>query len=150
MRTFNFALGTAALLLAAAWTTQAREAVDLPEGPIRERHALMEGIGANARMIGEAMKAGDTDQIASPARQIAEAARQLGVLFPAGSQHSKSRAKSEIWDRPDIFNAEIQTLEAAATALAQAADEQTDVPAAANELFAACKSCHTKFRVPED
>jgi cytochrome c556 len=150
MRSLTIALGSALIGLAAVSLTQAQENKDLPEGPIRERHELMESVGRNARIIGEAMKAGDIDKVSGPATLIALAAKKMAPLFPAGSEHPKSRAKPDVWEEPDVFAAEIKTLEDRAAALATAADERTGVPEAANELFASCKSCHTKFRLPED
>jgi cytochrome c556 len=55
-----------------------------------------------------------------------------------------------VWKNAEEFAAQSQTLEERATALAKAANEGGDVGRAAKELFAACKSCHEKFRVPED
>jgi cytochrome c556 len=123
---------------------------ELPEGPIRERHELMEGIGRNAKIIGEAMKAGDIDKVAGPATEIEQSAGKIPTLFPEGSIHPKSRAKPEIWADPKGFEFEVKNLRAKAAALAVAAHKQEGAPEAANELFAACKSCHTNFRVPED
>lgn len=150
MRALGIFFGSAVVALAAVVATQAHENMDLPEGPIRDRHELMEEVGKNAKIIGDAMKAGDTDKVGGPATQIAAAAKKVAALFPAGSEHPKSRAKPEIWQKPDMFAAEVKSLEDAATALAKAADEGGDVPQAAKELFAACKSCHTEFRLPED
>jgi cytochrome c556 len=123
---------------------------ELPEGPIRERHELMEGIGRNAKIIGDALKAGDLDKVAGPASQIEKAAGQVPALFPEGSLHPKSRAKPEIWTDPKGFDFEVKKLQAKAASLAVAAEQQDGVPKAANEMFEACKSCHTNFRVPEE
>lgn len=150
MRSLTVVLGSALIGLVAVPLARARENVDLPEGPIRKRHELMESIGKNAKIIGEAMKAGDIDRVAGPARKIAATAKELPPLFPPGSEHPKSRAKPEIWQQPDMFAAEIKRLADTASALADAADTRTGVPDAANAMFTTCKSCHTKFRVPED
>lgn len=136
--------------LTAVAVSQAHEDMDLPAGPVRERHELMEGIGRNAKIIGDAMKAGDTDKVGGPATEIAAAAKKIPALFPAGSEHPKSRAKAEVWQNPDDFAAQSKTLEERAAALAKAADESGDVGQAAKDLFAACKSCHDKYRIPED
>lgn len=143
-------VGLIGAVLGCACLAAAHENMDLPAGPVRDRHELMEGVGKNAKIIGDAMKAGEFAKVPGPATQIAEAAKKVPPLFPAGSEHRKSRAKPEIWKDPEAFAAEARKLEQTASALAKAASERNNVPEAANEMFAACKSCHTKFRVPEE
>ena len=128
----------------------AHEDMDLPAGPVRDRHELMEGVGKNAKIIGDAMKAGEIEKIPGPATQIAAAAKKVPGLFPAGSEHPKSRAKPEVWSEPTVFEMESATLEKTATALAKAAEARANVPPAAKEMFDSCKSCHNKFRMPEE
>jgi cytochrome c556 len=123
---------------------------ELPAGPIRDRHVLMEQVGKNAKIIGEAMKAAEVENIAAPAAEIEKAAQKLPDLFPEGSEHPKSRAKPEIWTDPSGFTFAIKRLETTAAALAAAAQKGANVPQAANELFAACKACHDNFRIPEE
>lgn len=123
---------------------------ELPPGPIHDRHELMEEVGKNAKVIGDAMKAGEIEKIPGPASEIESAAKKIAELFPEGSVHPNSRAKPEIWTDPSGFALEIKKLETAAAALAVAAQTRTNVPQAANDLFASCKSCHTNFRVPEE
>jgi cytochrome c556 len=144
------AIGLIIAALGSALVAAAHEDMDLPAGPVRDRHELMEGVGKNAKIIGDAMKAGTFDKIPAPAGAIAEAAKNVPALFPEGSTHPKSRAKPEIWTDPGGFAADTKRLEETAAALAKAATEQKDVPKAANEMFGACKSCHDKFRVPEE
>lgn len=149
MRGLSICLIGAGLSLAVVAAAHEHEK-DLPEGPIRERHELMEGIGKNAKIIGDAMKAGDFAKIPVPANSIAEAAKKIPDLFPEGSAHPKSRAKPEVWTSPDAFAIEAKQLETTAAALAKAAQEQKNVPVAATEMFGTCKSCHNKYRIPED
>src|SRR5262245_32378560 len=69
----------------------------IPAGPIRERHELMEGIGKNAKIIGDALKAGNETPVAAAAEKIQASAAKIPGLFPQGSTDPKSRAKPEIW-----------------------------------------------------
>jgi cytochrome c556 len=124
-------------------------AASLPAGPIRERHQLMEGIGDDAKAIGNALKKGDTKSIAAPAAKIQVAAAKVVPLFPEGSTNPKSRAKPEIWQNWSKFTDDAQKLERTAGALAAAAQGGGDVKAAAETMFGACKSCHDDFRKPE-
>ncbi len=150
MRSLWLLLASAALGVAAVAVTQAHEDMDLPEGPVRDRHELMEAVGKNAKAIGDALKAGETAKVSAPATAIAAAAKKVPALFPAGSEHPKSRAKKEIWQEPEEFAALTKKLEDTANALAQTASQGGDVGTASKELFAACKACHEKFRIPED
>jgi len=122
---------------------------ELPAGPIRDRHQLMEGIGKHAKVIGDALKSGRFDPIAAAAEQIQSAAPKIAALFPPGSTHPKSRAKAEIWQDWPTFEEATKRLEANAGAVAAAAHDGGDVRARARALFDTCKSCHDRFRVPE-
>ncbi len=121
----------------------------LPAGPIRERHELMEGVGKNAKVIGDALKSGNLDPVAGAAEKIQASATKATALFPPGSTHAKSRAKPEIWQNWAKFEQLMKELETNAGALAVAAKSGGDVPGAAKKMFDTCKSCHDDFRVPE-
>lgn len=123
---------------------------DLPEGPIRERHELMEKIGDNAKKIGQAMKAGRTDEIAEPARELRDAAPKIDALFPEGSTHPKSRALDAIWKDWTGWQRDSKEFQEASAALVTAAETQTDLQLAVKRLFDSCKGCHEAFRAPED
>lgn len=133
--------------LAVVWAHVAP--ADLPEGPIRDRHELMEGIGKNAKVIGAAVKFGKLEPVAEAAEKIQASAAKIPSLFPAGSTHEKSRAKPEIWKNWPKFEENAKQLGVKAGALAKTSKGGGDVPAAAKDLFGACKSCHDDFRVPE-
>lgn len=123
---------------------------ELPPGPIHDRYELMETIGDNAKTIGDALKAGNTEPVAGAAETIkAEAAKAL-PLFPKGSTHANSRALPEIWEDWAKFEASMKDLETKAGELAAAARSGGDVGAAAKAMFGNCKSCHDDFRKPEE
>lgn len=149
MRRYVIVLGTMLTALCALKVVRAHGAEDLPEGPIRDRHHLMEGIGKNAKIIGDALKAGNPSPVAGAAEKIQADAGKIPGLFPPGSTHPKSRAKPEIWTNWPKFEADVKTLQTDAGALAKAAKSGGDVKAAADTMFGGCKSCHDDFRVPE-
>ena len=60
-------MGAAVLVAWALNAASAHDASDLPAGPIRDRHELMEGIGKNAKIINEALKKGDVSPVADAA-----------------------------------------------------------------------------------
>lgn len=130
---------------------------DLPAGPIRDRHELMEEMGDQAEDINEAFDVGggegfDTEMIQRSAGVIAMQAHKIPDLFPKGSTDPKSRALPAIWDNWDQFVQMSKDLEQAAQSLSLAAaseDDENDREKA-DKVFAACKSCHDKFRKPEE
>jgi cytochrome c556 len=122
---------------------------DLPAGPIRDRHDLMEGIGKSAKIIGDALKAGNTAPVADAAEKIQGDAAKITGLFPPGTTHAKSRAKPDIWQHWPKFEDGAKEMQASAGRLAAAARSGGDVRAAAKAMFDTCKSCHDQFRVPE-
>lgn len=122
----------------------------LPPGPIRERHELMEGIGKNAKKIGDAVKGGSLEGVPAAADAIKAAAVRIPSLFPEGSVHEKSRAKPDIWTSWADFKRLSADLEDSAAALAIASRTGLDVAAASRSMFQNCKTCHDRFRVPEE
>lgn len=128
---------------------------DLPPGPIRDRHRLMEGIGQRAEQINNALKAGATGSQVTTIEQAAKAmagdAQKIPALFPPGSTDSKSRALPAIWQKWSTFEAGATNLEKNATALAASASsgDTRDLKEKARQVFSTCKSCHDQFRKPE-
>ena len=145
-------IGAAVLIGAAASGARAHDAKDLPAGPIRERHLLMEGIGKNAKIIGDAVKAhifGPESHIGPAAQEIEASAAKIPGLFPPGSTNPKSRAKPEIWSDWKKFEETAKLLETRAGELANEVQAGGNVAAKADEMFATCKTCHDAFRAPE-
>lgn len=120
-----------------------------PAGPIKDRYELMKGIGKNAKIIGDAMKAGNTEGVATAAAQIQTAAAKALPLFPPNSIDPSSRAKPNIWTDWSKFESDMKDLEARAGELGEAVKSGGDVAAASQRMFDACKSCHDQFRAPE-
>jgi cytochrome c556 len=123
---------------------------DLPAGPIRDRHELMEEVGKQAKALNGALKAGDTAAVAKPAEEIARLASRIVKLFPPGSTDPKSRAKPEIWQKFDQFEALASELESSSAALAVAAKAGADVQSLSAKVMKTCKGCHESFRKPKE
>ena len=124
----------------------------MPAGPIRDRHELMEKIGKNAKIIGDALKAGKMGPdsgIGPAAMEISTSASKIPSLFPPGSTNPKSRAKPEIWTNWKKFEETAKLLEGRAAEVANEVAAGGNIPVKAQEMFAACKSCHEEFRKPE-
>lgn len=123
---------------------------NLPPGPIRDRIELMEQIGADAKAINEALKAGKPADAEAPARNIAALSPKFDTLFPEGSMAPESRAKRKIWTSWDQFQAYTTFMKDSALAVADAARDGGDVKAASRKMFKSCKSCHQDFRRDDD
>ena len=129
---------------------------DLPAGPIRERHELMEAIGSSAEDINNAFSIGtegfDVAVIQREAGEIAMAAHQIPSLFPKGSTDPNSRALPAIWENWDKFTGLANALETSAQSLsnAAAAGDDENLKEKSKKVFANCKSCHDQFRKPEE
>ncbi len=122
----------------------------LPEGPIRDRVELMEEIGAAAKKINEAAKAGDNQAVIAPAEEIARLTPKFAALFPEGSTHPNSRSKASIWTNPDEFEAYNDYMAKYALAIAAAARDGGNVKKEVKKMFKSCKSCHKKYRIPDE
>jgi cytochrome c556 len=153
MRKTAIVMGAIVLMAGGLRVVRAHAAKEeLPAGPIRDRHELMEEQGKNAKIIGDSLKAGgagDRLRIADAALKIQTSASKIAALFPPGSTDPKSRAKPEIWTHWEKFQANARKLEDSAGVLANAAQSGGDVKTAADTMFGVCKSCHDEFRVPE-
>lgn len=86
------------------------------------------------------------------AQGLANGASELDRLFPAGSNVEGSEALPLIWEEPEEFSAAIAELVSATNNLVEAAqgDDQTAIGEAFREVGSSCRSCHDKFRKPED
>jgi cytochrome c556 len=149
MRKAAIVMGTIVLMTGGLQVVSAHEAKDLPAGPIRDRHELMEGMGKNAKIIGDALKSGDHSQVEQAAGKIQASATKIPGLFPPGSTDPKSRAKPEIWTNWKKFEENAKQLEASAGVLQDRVRSGGDFKVEAKKMFDTCKSCHQEFRVPE-
>ncbi len=79
-----------------------------------------------------------------------EAVTQLNLMrgFAPGSDKGTTRAKPEIWDNMDDFQAKLGDLQEAATALNAAAQsgDKDAIKAAVGATGKACKACHDEYK----
>lgn len=123
---------------------------------MHDRHEGMEDIGDAFKVIGREMKAASPslDAIRQNAGTIARLAPQVSGWFPPGTDPTvgKTRAKPEIWQKPEDFAGKVRDFQQAALAF-NAAAERGDVAAlktAQGDLGKTCKACHDLYRAPED
>jgi cytochrome c556 len=115
---------------------------------IKERQALMKSNSAAAKAIKAAVDAKDYATVETKAKDIMGNAEKIPSLFPKGSTNGKTKAKPEIWEKPDQFAAMPKKLGKAASELAAAAKAGNDaeVGVKVKALGAVCSSCHKEFR----
>ncbi|HET7710258.1 MAG TPA: cytochrome c [Sphingomicrobium sp.] len=122
---------------------------------MEDRHEGMEDIGDAFKIIGRETKAVSPDvaAIREAAAVIADGADKSSSWFPPGTgpDVGKTRAKAEIWQKPEDFAAKDKAFREAALAFKAAADsgDVNAIKAQAGELAKACKSCHDPYRKPE-
>jgi cytochrome c556 len=123
---------------------------------MHERHEGMEDIGDAFKVLGRETKADapNLEVVQASAATIARLAPQASSWFPAGTgpDVGKTRAKPEIWQKPDDFNAKMRAFQAAARsfdATAKSGDVAA-IKAGFGEFGKTCKACHDLYRAPED
>ncbi len=123
----------------------------MPGDVVSNRQRLMRLNGASWADIQAKAKAGNIEAIAVNAETIAVLAEHIPSLFPAGSLTDQSKAKPEIWQRYDEFQAKADTLKTMAVQMRDAAKakDAAAVEGMVKEFGAkACGACHTPFRQP--
>ena len=121
---------------------------------MHERHEGMEAIGKAVKTIGRELKAGTPNlkEIQTASGKIAELAPKVPGWFPPGTgpDVAKTRAKPEIWQKPDDFALKAHDFATAAASLNSAATQGdlNGVKSAFDQLGKSCKACHDPYRAP--
>jgi cytochrome c556 len=133
-------MGFAALLI----STQLFAQADV----IEKRQKAMKNNSEDAKAIKAAVEKKDHAAIEVKAKDIMGTAEKIPSLFPKGSTAGKTKAKPEIWEKPDEFSKAAKNLSKAAGELANAAKAGDDaaVTAKVKALGDACGACHKAFR----
>jgi len=131
-------------ILALAVSTQVFAQADV----IQKRQDAMKGNSAAAKAIKGAVETKDYATVEAKAKDIMGTADKIVSLFPKGSTTGKTKAKPEIWEKPDDFSKAAKNLNKAASELASAAKagNADDVDVKVKALGEACNSCHKQFR----
>jgi cytochrome c556 len=114
---------------------------------IDKRQKLMKEQSAAAKAIKGAVEAKDYATIEAKAKDLVSTADKIVEAFPKGSTKGKTKAKDDIWAKPDEFSKNAKDLKKAASELADAAkakDPGMDVKVKA--VGDVCSSCHKAFR----
>lgn len=115
---------------------------------IQKRQDAMKGNSADAKAIKAAVEKKDYAAVELKAKDIMGTADRIVSLFPKGSTEGKTKAKPEIWEKPDDFAKDAKNLSKAANELAAAAKSgnEAEVNIKVKALGEACNSCHKEFR----
>jgi|ERR1043166_6079875 cytochrome c556 len=115
---------------------------------IEKRQKAMKGNSEDVKAIKAAVEAKDYATVEAKAKDIMGTAEKIPSLFPKGSTAGKTKAKPEIWEKPDDFSKGAKNLAKASGDLAAAAKtgNADDVNVKLKALGDACGSCHKAFR----
>ena len=147
-------VGVAAAAVVAGWGLTAA-AVDEPANIIEYRQATMSAIGDHISMLAMVAKneVSFTDEAAGHAHAINEMSKNVARLFPEGTGQGETDVESEalvvIWEKPDEFQAAVESFQEESQKMVEAA-ESGDRVAFAQQLGAlgkeGCGNCHDTFR----
>ncbi|MGN6155927.1 MAG: c-type cytochrome [Sphingomicrobium sp.] len=122
---------------------------------MKEREHHMDAFGDAMKKAGNALKASSPD--ATPVREAAAEidglAPKLESWFPTGTgpDVGKTRAKPEIWQKPEDFALKAHDFEQAAMLFNVAAKsgDLNRITATFDALGKSCKACHDLYRAPK-
>ena len=114
----------------------------------QKRQDAMKGNSEAAKAIKAAVETKDYATVETKAKDIMGTADKIVSLFPKGSTTGKTKAKPEIWEKPDDFAKAAKNLSKAAGELASTAKAGNDaeVGVKVKALGDACGACHKQFR----
>jgi cytochrome c556 len=115
---------------------------------IEKRQKAMKGNSSDAKAIKGAVEKKDYAPVELKAKDIMGTAEKIPSLFPKGSTAGKTKAKAEIWGKPDDFSKHAKNLAKAAGELAAAAKagDGAAVTAKVKAVGNTCSGCHKAFR----
>ena len=122
---------------------------------MHDRHEGMEDIGDAFKVLGREMKgsAPNLEQVRTHAATLTRLAPEVSRWFPAGTgpDVGKTRAKAEIWQKPEDFAAKTRAFQAATRSFDATvkAGDVAAIKASFGELGKTCKACHDPYRAPE-
>ena len=148
--------GFAVVAIAAAFACGA--ALAQQKSVLEQRQDLMKNNGAQSKAINDFIKEGKGTpaDVEKAAAQIADNAKKIPALFPAGTgmaeNPGKSYAKPELWQDKAKFDGFVKALGDGAMKLQAAAKtgDKAQIEAAAGDMGKqGCGGCHQAFRAPK-
>lgn len=148
-----FVVSTVALFAVAA--TAAPLAKPQALAVMKQRHEHMETFGDSTKVIYTNLQSSspDVNAIRNASGKINALAPKLLKWFPAGTgpDAGKTRAKAEIWQKPEDFALKARDFAVAAKEFDVAAKSGDigQIKAGFRALGKSCKACHDLYREPE-
>jgi cytochrome c556 len=128
-----------------------------PKDFMHDRHEHYEELGKAFKTVRDQTRSPSPDvkAIAGAAKVVSAAAAEQDKWFPAGTGPEtgiKTRAKPEIWNKPQDFAAAKKLFSDAAPKLltVASAGDVAAVRTQFGEVGKACKNCHDTFRTPDE
>lgn len=147
----KFVVGAVAVAgIALAGVVFTAPSADAQSDVIEKRQAAMKQVSEGMKVLGGTMKgemAYSDAAVDEAAQKIVTNLEEAAELFPEGSHEGRTRAKPEIWQNMDEFEAALNRAVQAAQAVMASSDEAS-FKAAFPQLGGACGGCHEKFRGP--
>ena len=122
---------------------------------MKQRSDNMKAMGDAAGKVGKSFQSGspDLNVIKQAAAQIASLAPKVVSWFPAGTgpDVGKTRAKAEIWQKPEDFASKAHDFSQAAMDFNDAAKlgDMNRIKVTFGAMGKSCKACHDLYRAPE-
>ena len=123
------------------------------EAEFKYRQGVMRTVGGHMSSLSGILRGQvHLENLGVHAKGMADLAKIVPNVFPAGSGVAKSEALPEIWENPDDFKAAVDKFVEAANGMSAAAnsDDRAAIGPAMNALGQACKGCHDNFREEHD
>lgn len=143
----KYLFGAAALALTATAAAVAHEGAS---GVVKQRMDAMQSIAGALKSIKKEIGEGESYDAAAIKRDAEAIARHGGEamtsLFPEGSKHGPTEAKSVIWTEWRDFAAKAEDLRARADDLAASAMPGAPPTAEFKRVVQACAACHKLYR----
>ena len=141
-------LTIAGLLAAVLGVSFVGSAVADDAANIKCRQNHMKALGAHLGALAAIAKgqAGSEKHAAGHAKAVAAIGAIIQDLYPADSAMGETRAKAEIWSKPDDFKKVTMAFAAASAKLGEAAGDLDAFKAAFGGVGKACGDCHKVFR----
>ena len=122
-------------------------------GEIKYRQGVMAVVGGHMSSMGAILRGRvHMSDLKYHARGMANIAKVVPNVFPAGSGEGKTEALPAIWEKPDVFKAGLDKFIKAANEMSEVAEsgDMQAIGPAIKALGGACKGCHDDFREEHD
>ncbi|MGF1833505.1 c-type cytochrome [Photobacterium sanguinicancri] len=127
----------------------AKAGIDSYDQAIVQRQTAFSSIESDLKTASKSIDGQDSDwqQLVLISEQLADHSKALMTLFPEGSQ-SGSKAKKEVWNKPEKFNVLLAQMDTGFQQMYQASEQQNlnELKAGLSQAEKTCRGCHRSYR----